>query len=38
MNAHTSVTEVNELFGEKVGEELHDEQKILVLVLLGGYI
>ncbi|TRY89767.1 hypothetical protein DNTS_000011 [Danionella cerebrum] len=34
----TTVTEVDELFGEEVGEELHDEQKILVLFLLSRNI
>lgn len=31
----TGVAEVNELFGQEVGEQLHDEQQVLVLVLLG---
>lgn len=31
----TCVAEVNELFGEQVCEQLHDEQQVLVLVLLG---
>lgn len=31
----TCVAEVDELFGEQVGEQLHDEQQVLVLVLLG---
>lgn len=31
----TVVAEVDELLGEQVGEQLHDEQQVLVLVLLG---
>lgn len=31
----TGVAEVDELFGQQVGEQLHDEQQVLVLVLLG---
>lgn len=31
----TGVAEVDELFGEQVCEQLHDEQQVLVLVLLG---
>lgn len=31
----TCVAEVDELFGEQVCEQLHDEQQVLVLVLLG---
>lgn len=33
---HTRVAEVDELFGQQVCEQLHDEQQVLVLVLLGG--
>lgn len=32
----TCVAEVDELLGQQVGEQLHDEQQVLVLVLLGG--
>lgn len=31
----TGVAEVDELLGQQVGEQLHDEQQVLVLVLLG---
>lgn len=31
----TGVTKVDELFGEQIGEQLHDEQQVLVLVLLS---
>lgn len=31
----TGVAEVDELFGEQVCEQLHDEQQVLVLVFLG---
>lgn len=31
----TRVAEVDELLGQQVGEQLHDEQQVLVLVLLG---
>ena len=31
----TGVAEINELFGQQVCEQLHDEQQVLVLVLLG---
>lgn len=34
--ALTCVAEVDELFGQQVGEQLHDEQQVLVLVLLRG--
>ena len=30
----TCVAEVDELLGEQVGEQLHDEEQVLVLVLL----
>lgn len=32
----TGVAEVDELFGQQVCEQLHDEQQVLVLVLLRG--
>lgn len=31
----TCVAEIYELFGQKVGQKLHDEQKVLVLLLLS---
>lgn len=32
----TCVAEVDELFGKQICEQLHDEQQVLVLVLLCG--
>lgn len=38
MRALTCVAEVDELFGKQVCEQLHDEQQVLVLVLLCGRV
>lgn len=34
----TRVAEVDELFGQQVGEQLHDEQQVLILVLFSSNV
>lgn len=38
VSARTSVAKIDELFGQQICQKLHDEQEILVLVLLSSHI